>query len=110
MMRPLLLAALLASGTALAQPLQADPRVLPAGVGGSAPAHLHGSDGADGGPVIHRPDQAAGAVVSMGVARMQGGGDEKAITYEGAPRGSLGGRVAPRITGNDGGGPVLSGG
>ncbi|MFL1462582.1 hypothetical protein ACI6QG_10295 [Roseococcus sp. DSY-14] len=107
MFRPLILAATLAAGTAAAAPAF-DPRVVPGGFGGAQATHLHGNDG-EGGPVIHRPDPAAGSGVSAGMARIQGGGDEAAISRSGPARGSLGAARAPRIVGNDGGGPVLSG-
>lgn len=102
MIRPLLLAALLTSGGAVAQ-TSFDPRSVPGGIGGNQPAHVHGTDG-DGAPIIHRP---ASPGVTSGAAAMLGGADDNSIAYSGPARGSFGGTRAPVVTGNDEGRPVI---
>jgi hypothetical protein len=102
MFRPLLLAALLASGAAVAQ-TSFDPRSVPGGISGNQPAHVHGSDG-DGAPIIHRP-LAPG--VTSGAATINGGPEDRSITYSGPAQGSFGSTRAPVITGNDEGRPVV---
>lgn len=105
MFRPLILAATLAVGTAVAAPAF-DPRAVPGGFGGTEALHMHGHDGG-GDQVIHRPD-AANPGTSAGMPRIEGGGDEVVIARTGAGHGTLGAARAPRIVGNDGGNPVFS--
>jgi len=102
MFRPLLLAALLASGAAIAQ-TSFDPRSVPGGISGNQPAHVHGTDG-DGAPIIHRP---AAPGVTSGTARIMDGADDRSIAYSGPAQGSFGGTRAPVVTGNDEGRPVV---
>ena len=102
MFRPLLLAALLTSGAAVAQ-TSFDPRDVPGGIRGDQPVHVHGSE-SDGVPIVHRP---VAPGVTSGIAKMGGGGDDMSITYSGTPEGTLGGSRAPAIIGNDEGRPVV---
>lgn len=106
MLRPLLLAALVAAGGAAAAPAF-DPRAAVGGIGGSAPTHVDGTDG-DGVPVVHRPD-APSAGASAGVGAKLGGAEDNAVTYRGAARGTLGFPTAPTFAGTDDGRPILSG-
>jgi len=102
MFRPLLVAGLLASGSALAAP---DVRSAPGGVLGNAPTHIVGTDGG-GVPVIHRPEIPASQRVSNGVAHQATTGVDRTITYSGAARGSFGAGTAIVVT-NDNGRPVI---
>lgn len=105
MFRPLLLAAVLASGAAMAQTSH-DPRGAPGGVGGNQPAHVDGTDGS-GVPVIHRPEIAPGAGVTSGAGTMRGGADDKSVTYSGPAQGTLGGQRPAIVVGNEDGRPVI---
>lgn len=105
MFRPLLLAAVLASGAAIAQ-TPFDARSVPGGVSGNQPTHIDGTD-SGGAPIIHRPALAPGQGVTSGAATMRGGADDKSILYSGAAQGSFGGERAPVVVGNDEGRPVV---
>lgn len=104
MLRPLLVAGLLVSGSALAAP---DVRSVPGGVLGHGPIHIEGTDGG-GLPVIHRPELPRSQRVSNGVARQATTGDDRTITYGGTARGSFGSGRAPVVVTNDNGRPILS--
>lgn len=104
MFRSLIVAAMLVSGAALAQPAY-DIRSIPGGVQGNAPAHVHGSE--DGTPVIHRPEIPANHAVTAGPGSLQGGGDDASVTRTGPGRGTFGGDRAAIVIGNEDGGPVI---
>ncbi|WP_421989166.1 hypothetical protein [Roseococcus sp.] len=103
MFRPLLIAGLLISGSALAMP---DSRTAPGGVLGQAPTHIDGTDGG-GQPVIHRPEIPASEAVSNGVARQATTGIDRTITYSGPGRGTFGSERSPTIVSNENGRPEL---
>lgn len=105
MFRPLLLAALLASGAAVAQ-TSFDPRSVPGGISGNQPAHVHGADG-DGAPIIHRPEVPANRAVTAGLGTLQGGADDNSVTRSGPGRGTLGSDRAAIVTGNEEGRPII---
>lgn len=103
MFRPLLVAGLLISGSALATP---DVRSVPGGVLGHAPIHIDGTDGG-GVPVIHRPEIPASRAVSNGIAQQATTGQDRTITYSGPGRGSFGAARSPTIVSNENGRPEL---
>lgn len=101
MFRPLLIAGLLASGSALA-----DVRSTPGGVLGQAPARIVGTDGG-GIPVIQRPEIPSSQAVRNGVARQATTGHDRTITYAGPGRGTFGSTRSPAIVSNENGRPEL---
>lgn len=103
MFRPLLIAGLLISGSALATP---DVRSVPGGVLGHGPIKIEGTDGG-GLPVIRRPEIPASRAVSNGIARQATTGHDRTITYAGPGRGSFGSARSPAIVSNENGRPEL---
>ena len=102
MLRSLLAAALLISGSALATPGQ-DVRAHPGGVYGNAPAHIDDND--DGRPIVHRP--ASGSAITNGVGGLPAGDEDRTVTYSGSTRGTFGSRTSPTVVTNEDGRPEL---